>query len=605
MFLGSQSRMRVSKLFLVIVIGALALAYSGMQGFAAVEPEARNASELLRKADVSKASNYTEFLSIIDSVSTSDALSAYEKEYLRYLRGWQKVFEGDYQAAASVLNEIANNSTDVTLRFRAGATLVNVLVLRVQYEEALSRLTQLLELLPQVVDKGAREQGLGVIAYLYNHVGEYELGMRYAKILSEENWEGRGSCTGGQLELQAIYKSTRLQSTDSRLQSVINDCNAIGEPVRAIAVKGYVIKLKMEEGRFDEAMKLLTDSYDAVVKTRSPRLTSEYEALLAQAYRHTGNARLAKQFAQRAIGTAVQNEYTEPLANAYRLLYLLSKEQGDSKSALSYHERYMAADKGYLDDVTARQLAYQRVKHEVDANRLQIDALNKQNQVLQLQQQLNKKAVENIRLYIALLAAILISIVLWAYKTKRSQMHFKKLSRRDGLTGIFNRPHFIELAEESLKNARKLQQDVCVVLCDLDHFKLVNDNFGHAEGDYVLQRAVAACQAHLRATDVFARIGGEEFGLLLANCSVDDARVRVERLRVAVAESNPPSGKFNVSASFGVASTSASGYELQTLMTHADAALYQAKRAGRNCVVVYGTAEAPNPSDAYIGAQAV
>jgi diguanylate cyclase (GGDEF)-like protein len=147
-----------------------------------------------------------------------------------------------------------------------------------------------------------------------------------------------------------------------------------------------------------------------------------------------------------------------------------------------------------------------------------------------------------------------------------------------------------------LRTARTDRQDVCVVLCDLDHFKSVNDNYGHAEGDFALQRAVAACQAHLRASDVFARVGGEEFGFVLPGCSADDAKLRVESLRLAVAQSNHPDEKFSLSASFGIASAAQSGYDLNALMTHADMALYEAKRSGRNCVVVYSTAiNVPRP----------
>jgi diguanylate cyclase (GGDEF)-like protein len=433
---------------------------------------------------------------------------------------------------------------------------------------------------------------------LYNQVGQYELSLSHAS----GELSDRGICTVGETRIQALYKSKKIRSGDTEFGSVIDACEKVGEPVFAHLVRTYLARSYVDERRFIEAIVLLRDHYDEVLRTQYPPLISTYDALLAHLYRETGDAVLARRFALRAIDSAVKNAYTEPLANAYRLMYVLSKEQGDLKSALSFHEKYTAVDKGYLDDVSARQLAYQRVKHEVDASKLEIDALNKQNEVLQLQQELSKKAVENIRLYIALLVVTLIFIALWAYKTKRSQMHFKKLSRRDGLTGIFNRPHFIDLCESTLKSARKNRQDVCIVLCDLDHFKAVNDNYGHAEGDYVLQRAVTACQMYLRANDVFARIGGEEFGVLLPACNLEDARVRAERLRQAVVDSNPSDGKFKVSASFGIACSSKSGYDLQTLMTHADAALYQAKRSGRNCVMAYdgNEGEAVSPRVVYV-----
>ena len=133
------------------------------------------------------------------------------------------------------------------------------------------------------------------------------------------------------------------------------------------------------------------------------------------------------------------------------------------------------------------------------------------------------------------------------------------------------------------------------MLCDLDHFKAVNDKHGHATGDYVLRRVVSACKPYLRPNDVFGRFGGEEFGFLFPACEP--------------ARSTPPVGgdaqgdrehhdteqdavEMTVSASFGIASTRASGFQLRQLLAHADAALYEAKRAGRNRVVVHERATA-------------
>jgi len=543
---------------------------------------------LLLKADSVKTSSPAEFREIVSSLGGQfEKLPKSQQQYLRYLQAWQTAYDGDYDTAIAALRDLIDESDDVVHRFRAQATIANLQALASRFENAFAELSQLLPLLNEVKDVGAREQALGVAAQLYNQVGEYDLALTYAEKLVAENLNTRSACRGGQMKLEALYKSRGVTRIGPEFQSAIDVCERFGETSYANVIRTYMARLHIDQGRYDDAIKILTDHYNQVMQARYPRLISQYDALLAQSYRQIGNVAQARQYADRSIEHGANNEYTESRVAAYHLLYVLAKERDDVKSALAYHEKYAASDKGYLDDVSAKQLAYNRVKHEVDAGKLQIDALNKQNQVLQLQRQLSDKAIENIRLYIALLAAILIFIALWAYRTKRSQMHFMKLSRRDGLTGIFNRPHFIELAEITLVSARKTDQAVCVVLCDLDHFKLVNDNYGHAEGDYVLQRAVAACQRHLRSTDVFARIGGEEFGLLLPGCTLADARVRVERLRVAVSESNLAEGKFKVSASFGIAVSSASGYELQTLMTHADAALYQAKRSGRNCVVAY------------------
>ncbi len=114
----------------------------------------------------------------------------------------------------------------------------------------------------------------------------------------------------------------------------------------------------------------------------------------------------------------------------------------------------------------------------------------------------------------------------------------------------------------------------------------MNDTHGHAVGDRVLKRAVAACQAYLRSTDLFGRLGGEEFGMLLPECALDQVLARVEQMRAAVASValGEDAPGVTISASFGISSAANSGYELRKLMSDADEALYQAKRDGRNRV---------------------
>jgi diguanylate cyclase (GGDEF)-like protein len=575
-------------------VGLLLLAYAPLApAFQAGEPAA-----LLQKADRIKTAYPAEFTSLLNSLAAHpDELTPPQQELVRYLQAWKEVYDGQYETAIEHLQETIRGTHDVTLQFRARASIINALVVSSHYEEAFAELTQLLVLLPKVSDPAAREQGLIVAAQLYNEVGQFDLAIAYSQKLMDENWLGRGICKGYDQKIRAEVVSGKQHTVSPDFNAAIEACTKLNELSYANFIRSYAANVYVANNQVDEAIRLLTEHYAEVLQSHFPRLISRYESLLATAYQKKGNLAAAHQFALRTIDNGVPNEISQPLVVAYHLLYEQARQAGDFKAALEYHERYAAMDKGYLDVTTARQLAYQRVAHESVASRLQIETLNKENHVLQLEQALGAKAVENARLYIVLLLLTMGFIAMWAYRTKRLQLHFMSLSQVDGLTGIANRPHFLKQAETTLESARKAKQPVCIILFDLDHFKAINDKFGHAAGDQVLKQTVGECQVFMRSTDLFGRFGGEEFSFLMAGCNPDDARVRAEQLRRTIAgltynSGNVESGTgagMSVSASFGIASTIASGYDLRLLLAHADSALYAAKRAGRNRVAVYDT----------------
>ena len=561
-------------------------------GFAGIAAASQDGVELLlKKADDVRTSDFSQFSALLSDVeSHKSTLTPAQREYLLYLEGWKAGYEGDEQTCLARLTLLLKDSKDDTLRLRAGATMVNMLVFGKRYEEAFSQLSSVLQLLPLVSDGRARQQALLNAAELYNGVGQYDLSLSYSQQVIDTNWGGRGFCAGWQQKLQSLYTSGRLASVGPELRTAVDDCVRDGETNYANSIRVLGADEYVKLNQFDDAITLLRSHYDEVKAGRNPRLAARWEATLADAYRRKGLPALAQQFAASVTGTTVPDEFSEPLVTAFQVLYELAKQRGDFKAALEYHEQYAQVDKAYLTDLSARHLAYQTVNHQDLANKLQVDALNKENHVLQLQHELSSKAMETSRLYIALLTMTVVFIGLWAYRTKRSQLHFQNLSQLDGLTGICNRPHFIAQAEKALEAARRSGDHHCIILFDLDHFKSINDRYGHATGDFVLKRTVSACKLHLEKGDIFGRFGGEEFAVLLPSCAADEGRERAERLRMTIASITAYHGttKATVSASFGISTSGASGHALGQLLAHADAALYAAKRGGRNRVVVHG-----------------
>ncbi len=556
----------------------------------AAAPQTAGLSQLLDRADSIKTSSHDEFTGLLAQLKQdTGGLTAAQQWHLRYLDAWEVAYEGKYDAAEPLLRSVIEQSPDNTLRYRATATLINILGIAHRYTDAFSQLSLLLDQLPRMSDNEARYQTLAEGAQFLSSAGQYDLATRYAQQLLDDPALQGHACQAMYLKLHTKLRSGDTRGLGSEFPKGIDICLKAGEHLIANAVRGDVADLDIQQGRTDEAITLLQRNYAEIKSARYPALIARFDALLAKAYLHTGDAARARAFALATIDDAVKSQYGESVSNAYEVLYRVEAMQGNARAALDYHEKYMAADKGYLDDVRARALAYQTVKQQLQANKLQVDGLNKRNQILQLQRALDRKAVETSRLYIALLLSVVASVVLWLLRIKRSQLRFKRLATRDSLTHISSRQHFVDETEKALRQATRSARSACLILMDLDHFKQVNDNHGHVAGDLVLKRVVAACQHHLGRNDIFGRLGGEEFAILMPDCAATQARERAERLRQAIAAA-PLWGETRsvmITASFGVASTDRSGYELRQLMIDADNALYKAKRDGRDRVI-YG-----------------
>lgn len=169
---------------------------------------------------------------------------------------------------------------------------------------------------------------------------------------------------------------------------------------------------------------------------------------------------------------------------------------------------------------------------------------------------------------------------------EKAMKHAELLAQTDSLTGVFNRRAFYEFSEREVSRAQRFNTSLAVVMIDLDMFKRVNDNYGHATGDMVLMAAINALQTIMRDVDIIGRIGGEEFAVLLPQTSLNDATELAERLRLALAQMEVSVGELtlNVTASFGVAAVDVANESLADSMRRADAALYRAKSHGRNRV---------------------
>lgn len=550
---------------------------------------------LLQQADAVRTSNPELFYKLLDQLERQEErVTTEQRMRLRLVRAHGFLMKGKSEPAIRELQQVQESSKDAELRFRAGAMLVNTYALTRQFEQGLRTLNDILPLATKVPSSDIRHRGLLVAGVLYNQVGEYSLGQHYADQVLEDTPDARSRCAAGNLKVEALLGMKKLPEEEF-IFSAIQRCEAEKEPILAGLTRTYLARKWVEDGKIKQAIDFLERYLPEVRRTGYPLLISEYHAMLASFYLKQGDIGSAERHAHDAVSKGAAIASSLPLVVAYRTLYEIAELRDDPATALVRYREYAEADKAYLNDVKARQLAYQIVRQQILQKNQQIGLLDKQNQVLQLQSKLDQKSAQNTRLIVMLLVMLVASIGYWAYKIKRVQLSLKQMAETDALTGVCNRHHFTLQAERALAQCARAGEEVSLIMFDLDHFKLVNDRYGHQTGDWVLKQVADACKGFCRRIDVLGRLGGEEFAILMYGCDLRGATRVAEdcRVRLAQIDSRETGHTFAVTASFGVTSSALSGYSLAKLLSHADKVLYRAKHLGRNRVCMFEGALAP------------
>jgi diguanylate cyclase (GGDEF)-like protein len=551
--------------------------------------ETSNPVTLLAQAEQLQLTDHARFVDTLKQLHQEEGrLSSAQRWHLRYLDAYQASLEGRLARDEPLLRDVIDHSGDAALSTRATAKLITSLAINHQYEEAFKLANTLMVDLPKVNDSSAHAQALRSIVQMLDLAGEPDQALRYAQQLDPEGASEGNRCGNYSYKINAIGYVSALSSEDPRLHQAIAVCLADGQAVFANTLRLVRADLLNQEGHADQAIALLKSIKPSVQRAGFQPQIAGLEISLAQAYVKLGNDGDARQSALAAVAVSDPASFTWPLQAAYELLYGIEKRAGDDRAALGYYEKYMIQYKADMDDAKTRALAFQMVKQDVLAKKMKLDALGKQNRILELRQALAGQAQETSRLLIALLLVVLAFIIAAMFWLRRSQLRFRWMARHDGLTALFSREHFFHEAEGALRRLQRSGAEACLVVLDLDHFKLVNDTYGHAAGDEVLRRTVAICRQELRGSDVFGRLGGEEFGILMPACSRDQGIAITTRIRVALATTVmvlKQGTTIMVSASFGLACSTTSGHALRKLYSDADAALYRAKDGGRNRLV--------------------
>jgi len=553
---------------------------------------AEDITKKLQLAEQNKRTNPTLFNQLMSELNHQQNITTEQRYLLNFLNAYTFLYAGLYDKAKNEFEELLLSNANNLIKFKTNYLLIYIATATKNWQNGLQHVTSNIKLLPTIGNGEPYQNNMLATIMFYSQMGQYQLAISYIEKLFKQKLSVKNNCLLNQLSLEAKFNLKKLKLTDNTIEPAIEKCINANFKVVTNLLRILKAKLFLQEKMPKKALNILLGSLEEIRYTHYPMLIAEANNIIAKAYWQMNDLNNAKTYTAKSLESNPDNANLIQAVDSYFLLYQIAKKQHDLALALEYFEKYSDIEKSSLEGEETKKLALQLAKHKNVEQESQIKLLNEKNNVLAAKQSLAETEVANRKLIIVMLTLIIIILTTLATRLYRDHKRVKELAEFDPLTGIFNRGHFTQVAHSAVKYCNNAQQDLCVIMFDLDYFKRVNDSFGHACGDWALKETTKACESIGRKNDIFARLGGEEFCIVLPSCNIETAMSRAEDYRAIIeAIVTKASGcDFTITASFGVTDVKRSGYELDQLLADADFAAYASKDDGRNRVTMFQAA---------------
>jgi diguanylate cyclase (GGDEF)-like protein len=352
--------------------------------------------------------------------------------------------------------------------------------------------------------------------------------------------------------LELAQKSLTLARQANLKGDVINVSATIGEILTGM-------------GKYSEAQAKLSDA-TSLFDEYGRDISSVYILVdLGQVHLEQNNLDQAEQVLHTALEVSEKMEMRNEQARCHLYLSDIHERRRNFEKALEHYKKFQSLRESISGEGALKQLAALRVSHQIETAQRDAEIHRLQKEKLQIELDEHKR-----------IHAIL-----------------EDLATRDPLTNLFNRRHFLNLAEQEWKRALRYKRPLSALMMDVDHFKQINDQHGHAAGDKALTTVANVIRSTLRATEIAGRFGGDEFVVLLPETSPENGLLVARRICQTITDYTISSdvGVIELTCSIGVASltrgTHMMNRSLSELLNHADKALYNAKNAGRGQAQLY------------------
>ena len=459
-----------------------------------------------------------------------------------------------------------------------------------QYEQALELLNKAYENSDNLEDQSIRNDALNSMANVYYNTGQLEQAYRYYTELVElDKANNDKSALSVSLFNLGHVNASRKQFSKAdknfkaslKISRQLADDVGIASTLKAMGVNAQA------QSKLNTAKKYLRESLHIFVAIHDKTQAARVQRHLGDIAPEQDNYEQSIEHYLAALSVLQKQPFSKALMRTHRGLSATYEKMANLEQALEHHHRYASLQQQLLEQ--QNKAVTQRLQVQFETQRFAAEneqlALINQQQV----QELNHRQT-TLRLQYLLIALALAIMTLIAVLWLRSKKHGKAmqlLATRDELTGIQNRRSIMQFAMKEWHRSIRFDRPYCCLAIDIDNFKQVNDNFGHATGDAVLKLIAESLNSGLRVTDSLGRVGGEEFLLISIETNLLQAHALAERLRSKIEMlQHPHQPNKSITISIGITALN-NQISLEELIAQADEALYQSKNKGRNCVSVY------------------
>jgi diguanylate cyclase (GGDEF)-like protein len=509
----------------------------------------------------------------------------YERAYIKYLRTYNPdVYCPDRELAVAMTRQL--NNTDLLVKYLAALSICHKDSPE-QFQKALALLNEAMSLAEKnnlSADRRSMIYNATSLAYRTNQL--YDKAYEYTQ-LAYDLWASVDD----------------RQSMDDMQHTLVGDAINLGELDKAEEHARQLFKLAdtspdfknfrffayydtglvaMAKKELPRAIKLFEQAKTEEKNTEEEMFVALNRMQLARAYFENGNTESALQ----------------ETAHVTQLPAYKSFQPGEKQfiqSLMQFQKGHAAVAMRLLLDLNRNEHELRRqfvknanrnfaTQHDNRLQQFEKQLLENKLQIQELQLNAQRRRQETSRWYLLLASAVALSLALLAYTLLRSRRRFREQAQTDALTGIPNRRHFFDFTDRLVRRAKQQGGEVSVLVLDIDHFKSINDTYGHHAGDAVIRHVAANALTCLRSNDLLSRTGGEEFAAILPQTNVELAWAVAERMRMRI-ESNPlhhHGNDIRIAVSIGLATGMLTADDPQNLLQIADQAMYRAKAAGRN-----------------------